>query len=598
MNEIRRAPTSELVDDTESGRKPNKLGVLKKRSGISGFDEVTYGGFPEGRLTAVVGGAGTGKSLLALQNILNRATSANEPGLFVTFEESIDRVRSNITGFDWDLAPIAEGKVVLIDARLPPDVAQAGAFDFAGLLAVLTARKTELGALNVVFDGVDLLLSNLNDDYLERQELVRLDEWIRSEGVSGVITVKSYGANERDQRRLDLIQYITDTVLLLEARTYDTALARTLRVVKYRGSGFVANAVPMIIGPSGIEIVPTQGARESYPVFSERISSGVARLDAILDGGYIRGSSVLITGAPGTAKTSLACCLTSAACEAGRKAVFVSFDESDVQIIANMKSIGMDLAQHVHSGRLVMASLRSKGHSPEECFLKIWGLISRHAPDILVVDPLSAFIGTPYPFATAIGETLIDFAKSKGITFLSTSLLGQATGETETAVSHVSTIADTWIHVSYVVQKGERNRALTIIKSRGTGHSNQVRELILARDGLDLADVYIGEGGVLLGSARAEKLEEEARDERISGITHRQRQVERARSISILKAQAQTVTEELEAKVHEAELDEAAERVRTESRKSAMAQRMLLRRATDDAPTEAGRTKAPTGDKL
>ena len=598
MNKLKQDYVSDLGRETELRRTSDNLAVRKKVSGISGFDQVTDGGLPEGRLTAVVGGPGTGKSLFALQNLLNRAIGADEPGLFVTFEESIDRVRSNIAGLDWDLAPIATGKVVLTDARIPADVVQAGAFDFAGLLAVLGAHKNEIGALNVVFDGIDLLLSNLNDDYLERQELVRLDEWVRSEGVSGVITVKSYSGSERDQRRLDLIQYITDTVVLLEARTYDTALARTLRVVKYRGSGFVANAVPMIIGPSGIEIIPSQGTRESYPVFAERFSSGVPRLDAILDGGYIRGSSVLVTGAPGTAKTSLACVLTADSCAAGRKAVFVSFDESDVQIIANMRSIGIDLERHVRSGQLVMKSLRSKGHSPEESFLKIWSLILRHAPDILIVDPMSAFIGTPYPFASAIGETLIDMAKSKGVTLMSTSLLGQASGETETSVSHVSTIADTWIHVSYVVNKGERNRALTIIKSRGTGHSNQVRELILSRLGLDLADVYTGEGGILLGTARAEKLEEEARDERLSEIQHRRRRFERERAIAALKAQTEAANEELESKLREAESDDAAELVRIESRESAIAQRLLMRRKADDAPAQAERTKEPTGERL
>jgi circadian clock protein KaiC len=598
MNKAPRSDMSEFAEQPAGNRISNDLAVRKKRSGIAGFDEITNGGLPEGRLTAVIGGPGTGKSLFALQNLLNRAARSDEPGLFVTFEESIDRVRSNIAGLDWDLAPLTGGKVVLIDARIPVDVVQAGAFDFSGLLAVLSAHKTEMGALNVVFDGIDLLMSHLNDDYLERQELVRLDEWVRSESVSGVITVKSYGASERDQRRVDLIQYITDSVVLLEARTYDTALARTLRVVKYRGSGFVANAVPMIIGPSGIEIVPSQGTRESFPVFSERVSSGVSRLDAILDGGYIRGSSILVTGAPGTAKTSLACCLTAAACAVGLKAVFVSFDESDVQIIANMKSIGIDLERHVAAGRLIMASLRSKGHSPEECFLKIWGLILRHAPDILVVDPMSALIAMPYPFADAVGEALIDLAKSRGITFMSTSLVGQVASEIETSVSHVSTIADTWIHVSYVVQKGERNRALTIIKSRGTGHSNQVRELILTSRGLDLADVYAGEGGILLGSARAEKLEDEARDERLSRIKHRQRQFELARSIAALKAQTQAVNEELEAKLHEAELEDDAETVRIESLKSAIAHRLLMRRKADDMPIRALRTKEPMGEEL
>jgi circadian clock protein KaiC len=574
--------------------RPADASLRKKSSGIPGFDEITNGGLPEGRLAAILGGPGTGKSLFALQTLLHRASAADEPGLFVTFEESTDRVRTNIAGLDWELAPLAQNKLVLIDARIPPDAVQAGTFDFSGLLAVLAARKAEIGAVNVVFDGIDLLMSFLNDEFLERQELVRLDEWIRAEGVSGLITVKSFGASERDQRRVDLIQYITDSVILLESNLYDSALARTLRVVKYRGSGFIANAVPMVIGPSGLAAVPSRLSRESYPTFSERLSSGIPRLDAILDGGYIKGSSILVTGAPGTAKTSLAGCLTASACGVGHKTLFVSFDESDAQIVANMKSIGIDLERHVVSNRLVMTSLRSKGHSPEDFFIKLWDLISLNTPEVLIVDPMSAFVGTPYPFAIAIGEALIELAKSRGITFMSTSLLGGVGGETETSVSHVSTIADTWIHVSYVVQKGERNRSLTIIKSRGTGHSNQVRELLLSSRGLDLADVYSGEGGILLGSARAEKLEEEARDERLLEFDHRKRQFELEKNIAALKAQLQTVNQELEAKLREAELDDAAEAIRIEARKRTIAQRMLLRRKDDDAPVRAGRVERQT----
>lgn len=559
--------------------------VRKRQSGVAGFDEISNGGLPEGRLSAVIGGPGAGKSLFALQHLLSRANTADEPGLFVTFEESIDRVRSNIAGLDWNLDPIARDQLILIDARIPVDAVRAGTFDFAGLLAILSGRKAEVGAFNIVFDGIDLLLSHLNDDYLERQELVRLDDWIRAEGGNGIITVKSFGPSEREQRRIDLIQFITDTVVLLESNLYDTSFARTLRIVKYRGSGFNANAVPMVIGSSGIEVIPSQISRESYPVFTERLSSGVRRLDAILDGGYIRGSSILVTGAPGTAKTSLACSLTASACAAGRKALYVSFDESDVQIMDNMKSIGMDLGRYVKSDCLVMASLWSKGSSPEECFLRIGHLIAVHEPSILVVDPLSAFVDTPYPFAATMGESLVNLAKSRGITFLSTSLLGAAAGETEASISHISTIADTWIHVSYVVQKGERNRSLTIIKSRGTGHSNQVRELVVSGQGIDLADVYVGEGGVLLGSARAEKLEDEAREERLAEIEHRQRQFELEKSMAGLEAQMLAMNQELEAKRREAELEDAAETVRIESRKSAIARRLVMRRQVDDRPS-------------
>jgi circadian clock protein KaiC len=564
------------------GGTPKNKPIRKKLTGITGFDQVTDGGLPEGRVTAVIGGPGMGKSLFALQFLLNRLRTAGEPGLFVTFEEPVDRVRSNVAGLDWAFDSVPKDQLTIIDARLPADTVQAGAFDLSGLLAGLSVRKAAMGACNVVFDGIDLLISSLNDEYLERRELARIDDWIRTEGMSAILTVKSYSMSERDQKRSDLIQYLTDCVIHLEGLLYSANFSRTLRVVKYRGSNFAPDAVPMVIGRSGIEVVPNESSRNNYPVFSERVSSGVPRLDAILDGGFIRGSSILLSGAPGTAKTSLAASLVAAGCAKGRKAVFVSFDESDVQIIGNMKSIGIDLGQHVASGRLAMMSLRSNGHSPEECFLKIVDLIRRHKPDILVVDPLSAFTETAYPFAAIISESVVDLAKSRGITFLGTSLLNQASGEIEASAIHVSTIADTWMHVSYVVQNGERNRALTIVKSRGTGHSNQVRELALTSKGIDLVDVYVGDGKVLFGSARLEKQQLETRDENLEEVQRARRKFELGRGVAELQARAQAIAQELASKRREAELEESAETLRSVARRSAITQRGLIRRSADD----------------
>ena len=557
--------------------------VQKRKTGIAGFDQITNGGLPEGRLTAVIGGPGMGKSLFALQFLLNRFRTAGEAGLFVTFEEPVDRVRSNLAGLDWAFDSVPEDQLAIIDARLPTDSVQAGGFDLSGLLAGLTARKMQTGACNVVFDGIDLLISSLNDENLERRELARIDDWIRAEGMTAILTVKSYSMSERDQKRADLIQYLTDCAIHLEGKLFNANFSRTLRVIKYRGSGFAPDAVPMAIGQSGVEVVPNQVSRDNYPVFSERISSGVPRLDAILDGGFIRGSSILLSGAPGTAKTSLSASLIAANCATGRKAVFVSFDESDVQIVANVKSIAIDLGRHVASGRLAMMSLRSNGNSPEECFLKICDLVRTHRPDILVVDPLSAFSETAYPFAAVIAESLIDLAKSKGITFLGTSILGQAGAEIETSAIHVSTIADTWIHLSYMVQNGERNRALTIVKSRGTGHSNQVRELALTGKGIDLVDVYVGDGKVLLGSARLEKQQLEARDQSLEEVTRGRRRFELDRGIAELQGRAQAIVQELASKRREAELEESAEKLRSVVRRSAITQRGLIRRLADDS---------------
>jgi circadian clock protein KaiC len=560
--------------------------VGKMPTGIVGFDEIVQGGLPRERLTAITGGPGTGKTLFAMQTLVNRSRMAEESGIFVTFEESVSRVWQNIAAFDWGAAAAVDGRLSLIEVKLPSDTIHSGAFDLNGLLATLAVLASDGGARNIVFDGIDVLLSSLQDPQLERQELSRLNEWIGLQGLTALITIKRYGLSGRDQFRAEYLSYLIDCGVILDAALIDTALSRTVRVEKYRGSGFAGNAFPMVFTHAGIEVVAASDARLSYPTFPDRLSTGIARLDTLLAGDYIHGSSILVSGAPGTAKTTLAACFIDAACRRGAKAVFVSFDESDSQIAANMLSIGINLQLHVDSGLLRMASLRSGSRSPEEHFLAIRSLLLEHGPDCLVVDPLSALLKTTYPYAVMISENLLDFVKSRGITVLCTSLLDQIAGDRELSASHVSTIADTWVHVSYIAQNGERNRALTIVKSRGTGHSNQVRELILSHAGLDLVDVYAAEGAVLTGSARSQKEHALREQELLSEMEFQQQQLARDRSVAELEDRAKMVTKELDWMHREAELLGKAENVRLAARKRAETERLRLRSTDEPAPGE------------
>lgn len=533
--------SSEMVD----------LPVTKISTGIAGFDEVTDGGLPENRLTAVVGGPGAGKTVFALQMLVNRFRNNGERGIFVAFEEPVVSVIRNTASFGWSLPSIAGTGLRFLDANIPSDVELGGAFDLSGLLANLTRLKAESGARNIVFDGIDMVLSGLQNEYLERKELARLGSWAHLSGVTAVITAKYFGSRDRDQLRSDFLQYMTDCVIQLSGAWTETTSSRSLRVIKYRGSGFAANPVPLVIGLSGIDVVSFKGTRLDYPTFSNRISSGIARLDLLLGGGYLCGSSILISGSPGTSKTSLAACFAAAACDRGEKAMFVSFDESASQVIANMHSIGLDLSRHFESGALVMLSLMSTGRSPEEHFVAIRDQLQENKPQCLVVDPLSSLLKSAYPFTGQICESLIGEAKSRGVTVLCTSLLDDVSGELELSSSKVSTIADTWIHVSNVAHDGERNRALTIIKSRGVGHSNQVRELILTNTGIDLVDVYVAEGEVLMGSARGQK--EAAEQEKISreSMVYQQTRMNLDQDMAALQAQAERLASEIARKAKE-----------------------------------------------
>ena len=551
--------------------------ILKKATGIPGFDGLAEGGLPVGGITAIVGDPGSGKTVFALQTLVTGLRQRDERAILVLFEEQKDQIRLNFASFDWKFAEIGDDEIHMIDAQLPLDAVRSGVFDFSALLAVLTTLITESGARNIAFDGIDILLGVLNDETLERQEIMRLREWVRGSGVTAILTVKDHGATARELHRADFLQYMTDCVVVFKNVLSASTFSRTVRIAKYRGSSFAANPMPFVIGGSGLEVVGYSEKRLSHPTFSERVSSGVPRLDDRLDGGYLRGSCILISGAPGTSKSSLAASFLAAACHRGHRSLFVSFDESGAQIISNMKSIGLELEAHVRSGLLTMEGLLSSNRSSEEHYVAIRELLDRQYPDFLVIDPLSALLKMNAPFAEMICERILERAKSAGITVVCTSLLEKVGSSDELSASHVSTIADTWLHVSFHARQGERNRALTIVKSRGTAHSNQVSELIMSSHGIQVADVYSAEGDVLMGSARLQKQAGDRRQFVQEELTEQRRRLELERDLAELKAIAAKTAKDLEWKEREAELFERNRQTMREAEQSDADDRLTFR---------------------
>jgi circadian clock protein KaiC len=484
--------------------------IVKLPTGIQGFDEITDGGLPSGRTTLVMGGPGCGKTVFALQSLVNGAQQAKEAGIFVAFEEGTRQIIANAATFGWDLPALERKKLFFLDARLTPDVVKAGEFDLIGMLSLLQARAEEMHATRIVFDGIDVLLALLDDPVLERRELYRIRDWQARTGITAIITQKS-GGSDVDQR-YGFLQFMVDCVVVLRHQVVDGSAFRHLRVMKYRGSGFAGDEFPITLTKDGLQLSNRGPTELAYPVTDERVSSGLPRLDNMLRGGYYRGSNVLISGAPGTAKSTLAGLFAVAACERGERTLYVSFDEGAAQIVRNLKSVGIRLDAHVKTGMLRMYSTRTRGPNIEDQFGALREKVREHNPRCLVIDPLSALSMKVEHVASAdASQQFLDHLKIAGITVLNTSLMDGLNTDEETATG-ISTIADTWIHLSYIVQDGERNRALTIVKSRGTGHSNQVRELTLADDGATLTDVFVAQGKVLMGVARFEwEQDEQAR---------------------------------------------------------------------------------------
>ncbi|MEA3208212.1 MAG: circadian clock protein KaiC [Chthoniobacter sp.] len=488
-----------------SGQKgPEALEKLS--SGIEGFDDLTAGGLPRRSATLLMGGPGCGKTVLALQVLVNGARNLGEPGIFVAFEENTSRVLSNAESFGWNLGELQKEYLYFLNAHLSPDVVKAGAFDLTGLLLGVEAKARETGAKLMVFDAIDVLLNLLDDPVAECRELYRLHEWLTRNEFTGILTTKVEDNKPATAQRYGFMPFMADCAVLLSQRVTDRVAVRAIRVLKYRGSSHVLNEVPFVIGPAGVEVGSSNGVHPEPQPFKNRVSTGVERLDDMLCGGFYRGTNALITGSSGTGKSMLAGAFIEAACRRDERALFISFDENSCDIVRDLASMSTNLAAHLASGLLRMEAARTEAASSEEHFMRIKRVIAEHQPRCVAIDPLSALARVGGGLAArAVAERLIYLCRNAGITVLFTSLLEGSDPHLETTTLHVSTISDSWIQISYSLHGGERNRALSIIKSRGSKHSNQLRELIFSDKGITLADPYAAGGEVLMGALRIEK---------------------------------------------------------------------------------------------
>ncbi|MFZ0500428.1 MAG: circadian clock protein KaiC [Steroidobacteraceae bacterium] len=492
-----------------TARKTAAPRLAKLATGIKGFDQLSRGGLPRNRTSLVMGGPGTGKTVFALQTLISAARERKQPGIFVAFEEAPNDLFANAAAFGWPLSALARSAVFFLDARLSPAVVQSGEFELTGMLAVLEAKKKELGAAWIVLDGIDVLLALLRNPDAEMREIYRVRDWLAHHGLTAIVTAKLDGDSSQAMS-YGFMQFMVDCVIRFDRRLEQGVPVRRLEITKYRGSDFSAGEFPLSFGSHGMEVAAPASVDVRREASAERVSTGFRGLDSMLGGGLFRGSTTLVTGAPGTSKTTLAGQFAASACRRGERTLFVSFDEGGERIRRNLTSVGIHLDAHVQSGLLRMYSGSTDAGDPEEHLIRIAALMLDHRPRCMVIDPLSAIARTgALSSARAAGNRLICKIRDRNITTFITSLVDGDDQQAEATELQISTIADTWIHLSYLIRSGERNRALTIVKSRGTAHSNQVRELVLSSKGPALMDVYSAGGEVLMGTLRWEKEAEE-----------------------------------------------------------------------------------------
>ena len=531
-----------------SDESPVVMALRKCPVGVSGLDEVTGGGLPHGRVSLVCGGTGTGKSLLALEFLVKGITEHGEAGFLMSFEETAAELAENTRSLGWDLLGLVERGQLAID-HIRVDRSQltvAGEYDLEALFVRLGHGIEAVGAQRVVLDSIETLFGAFGDDALLRHELHRLFDWLKARGVTTIVTAESVASQ---LTRHGLEEFVSDCVILLDHRIRDEGSTRRMRIVKYRGSDHGSDEYPFTIDADGLSVFPLSSLSRSLEASSERVSTGVERLDAMVGGGYFRGSTVLVSGAPGAGKTTLGAAFAVAACRRGERCVYFTMEESPQQLIRNMGSIAMDLGPLVRDGTLTIVPRRTKQSGLESHLVAIHKQVLAVQPTTVILDPLSAFVGQPFEI-TAMLSRIIDFLRVLGVTVLLTALVH----EQDPGPTGISSLADSWIALTNRERGGERNRGITVIKSRGTEQSNQVREFVLSSAGIDIVDAYAGEDELQMGSRRteAEVRERAARLQRQEALATSQRRSQ-ARTAA-LKAQIAALEAEIVADTVTAEI--------------------------------------------
>jgi circadian clock protein KaiC len=480
-----------------------------------------------------------------MEFLVRGATEFGEPGVFVAFEESAADLIANVASLGFDLTQLeVDGQLVIDHVNVvAAEMHEAGDWDLDGLFLRLGAAIDSVGAKRVVIDTIETLFGAFSNTAILRSELRRLFGWLKDRGVTAIVTGER---GDGTLTRYGIEEYVSDCVIVLDHRVTEQSSTRRLRILKYRGSLHGTNEYPFLIGESGVSVLPVSSLGLQHQVSSERMPTGVARLDAMLgDTGFYKGSTILVSGTAGTGKSTLAAQFCDATCSRGERALYFAFEEAQAEIVRNMASVGIDLGRWVDAGLLQFHCFRPSFVGVEAHLFATQQFVHEFDPAVVIKDPVMNVgptgMGAEVP---AMLTRLVDFLKARGVTTMFTSLTDD--DSPAEAQQNMSSLVDTWIRLKTMEGNGEFNRVLYVLKSRGTAHSNQIREFLLTSHGIELADVYVGPDGVLTGSARQAQEARERSDgtARMEELEQRRANLDRRRES--VEAQAAALWREFE----------------------------------------------------
>ena len=477
----------------------------KSMTGIKGLDEITYGGLPKNRSTLLLGDTGCGKTIMAMEFLVNGIVMYNEPAVFLAFEEKKNELVMNVKSLGYNLDTlIANNQIYIEHIQFNPDeIVETGMYDLEGLFVRLEQAIYKVMAKRVVLDSLDKLFYGLDDKIL-RSEFLRLLSWLKEKEVTAIITSE---IGDSFLTRKGIMEYVADCVILLDNRVINQITTRRLKIVKYRGSAHGNNEYPFTIDEKGISVYPIISEAIQQKSSLNRISSGIKDLDQMLGKkGFYEESSILISGTAGTGKTSLAASFAYSVCNAKKTCLFCAFEEAPNQVIRNMQSIGIHLEQLIKSGLLTFYYSRPTLQNLELHFLAIKKIIYEIKPSVVILDPITNLMTEgPNSDIRSMLTRFVDFLKTQHITVMFTAAITVGSIERNPSDEGISSMVDTWMMVQDIEVDAERTRSLCVMKSRGMVHSNEVRKFKITSKGISLSPINSIKNGSIADSKRIAK---------------------------------------------------------------------------------------------
>lgn len=484
--------------------RPAKVPQLPKvKTGILGFDDISFGGLPKGRSTLISGSSGSGKTIFAIQFLYAGITEFDEPGVFVTFEENAADLKRNVESFGWNIDQMEqENKCRFIDASITfeNETRVVGEYDLDGLMFRILGAVKEVKAKRVVLDSIGSLFHYFQDPAAIRRELFKILSSLKKKNLVVILTserLEEYGGVSR----FGVEEYIADNVLILRNVLESERRRRTIEILKYRGSMHSAGEQSFVINPTtGIQIIPLTRLQLTQRSSDQRVSSGNKALDEMCGGGFFKDSILLVSGATGTGKTLMVTEFIKGGVENNERVLFLAYEESREQLVRNAAGWGVHFATMEKSGQLRIEAIYPESAGLEEHLINIQKLIEEFKPARFALDSLSAIErGSSKKNFREFLIALTSFLKKKEVMAIFTSTSANIVGGTSVTDSHISTITDTIILLRYAEVFGNVHRVVTVLKMRGSKHTKGIFEFDIDHQGMKISSKEFDRMSGILG---------------------------------------------------------------------------------------------------